>query len=63
LDSLQAVFSGQLKIILVNTQSTGDDLSKVQGFFSKWKARTGKKLSLPAVVNGRLICFSPENDK
>jgi thiol-disulfide isomerase/thioredoxin len=55
LDSLQAVFPGQLKIILVNTQSTGDDLSKVQGFFSKWKARTGKRLSLPAVVNDTIM--------
>lgn len=55
LDSLQSEFGGQLKIILVNTRSTRDDLSKVQGVFSKWKTRTGKGLSLPTVVNDTIM--------
>jgi thiol-disulfide isomerase/thioredoxin len=51
MDSLQAVFGAQLKIILVSSRSTGDDLSKLKTFFTKWEARTGRSLSLTTVVN------------
>jgi thiol-disulfide isomerase/thioredoxin len=50
MDSLQSVFSEDLKILLVNTRGTGDDLSRVEAFLARYKARTGKELSLTTVV-------------
>jgi thiol-disulfide isomerase/thioredoxin len=46
IDSLQSTFVGDLKVILVNSRSTGDDLSKVQAFLIKWKSRTGRSIGL-----------------
>ena len=54
LDSLQTLFPDQLKIILVNTKSTGDDISKVQAFFTRWQSKKGK-FSLPSVVNDTIL--------
>lgn len=51
MDSLQQLFGDQLKVLLVNNKNTRDDLSKVQAFFEKWKARTGRPLSLTTIVN------------
>jgi thiol-disulfide isomerase/thioredoxin len=51
LDSLQIAFKDKLQIILVNTRSTGDNRLKVQAFFDRWEKRTGKKLSLPTLVD------------
>lgn len=51
MDSLQKAFGKELKVLLVNNKSTGDDLSRVQEFFKKWQARTGSKLNLTAIVN------------
>lgn len=51
MDSLQQLFGDQLKVLLVNNKNTRDDLSKVQAFFQKWQARTGKPLSLTTIVN------------
>jgi len=51
MDSLQTAFGDKVKIILVNTKSTGDNLSKIQTFFQKWESRTGRPLSLPTVIN------------
>lgn len=46
IDSLQSTFPGDLKVILVNSRSTGDSLSRVQAFLNKWKSRTGRTLGL-----------------
>ena len=54
MDSLQAVFGEEVKILLVNQKNTRDDLSKVQSFFAKYKARTGEELRLTTVVNDTL---------
>ncbi len=54
MDSLQSAFGDQVKILLVNSKSTRDDLLKVQAFFTKYKARTGKELCLTTVVNDTL---------
>jgi thiol-disulfide isomerase/thioredoxin len=51
MDSLQAVFGAQLKILLVNSRNTGDDLSKLKTFFTRWQTRTGKSLSLTTAIN------------
>jgi len=50
MDSLQSEFNDDLKVLLVNTKNTGDDLSKVQGFLAGYKTRIGKELKLITIV-------------
>jgi len=54
-DSLQAAFGDRLKIVLVNSRSTGDNVSKVQAFFKKWEDRTKKKLGLITVAEDTVL--------
>lgn len=39
MDSLQKAFCNNLKVLLVNNRSTGDDFAMVQAFFKKWQQR------------------------
>lgn len=50
LDSLQKFFENDLKIFLVNSKETRDNLQKVSLFYKNWELRTGKNLDLPSVV-------------
>ncbi len=51
MDSLQGKFDGKLKILLVNSKITGDDVTKVRAFFERWEKKYGKVLRLASAVN------------
>lgn len=49
IEKLQQEFSNEVQFLLVNAKSTMDDSVKTRQFFSKWKTRYGKALSLRSV--------------
>lgn len=49
IEKLQEQFSDEVQFLLVNAKSTIDDSVKTREFFSKWKTRYGKTLSLRSV--------------
>lgn len=52
LDSLQRRFKNEgLQVLLVNTKATSDSKEKIYTFFEKRRAPSGKKYSLPSIVN------------
>ena len=54
LDSLQKSFGRNLKLLLVNNKSTGDNLAKVQALFKRMKEHTGKTIALTTILNDTL---------
>lgn len=50
LDSLQQQFGAQLKVILVNSRSTGDDADKIIAFFTKRKNSNGRPFQFPLLI-------------
>jgi hypothetical protein len=41
--------------LLVNSQNSKDDKSKVDNFYRKWQQRAGSKLALPSVIDDTLL--------
>lgn len=56
LDSLHQQFGNQFNILMVNPKESGDDAAKLQQFFAKRQALTGKAFTLP-VVWGDTMAF------
>lgn len=50
LQALQQDFTGQLQVLLVNADTTGDDEKKVAAFFEKRRQKDGSPYTLPSVV-------------
>jgi len=57
MDSLQNEFKGNLKILLVNTQSklTGDNIQKINTTLQKLYIRTGINITMPIVYNNESL--------
>lgn len=51
MDSLQVLFGDRVKILLVNSRSTGDDVKKIGDFFEKRKRLYGKGFGLETAFN------------
>ena len=49
-DSLQQEFKNDIRIFLVNSKPTGDDMAKITSFFKKREARTGLINNLPLIT-------------
>jgi thiol-disulfide isomerase/thioredoxin len=55
MDSLQQHYPGQVQVLLVNAKNTGDDEKKIQAFFEKRKASSGRPYALPSVISDTLL--------
>ena len=51
LDSLQAKFKDRLQVLLVNNPKSGDDEKKINELLEKKRTPSGKKFSLPIILN------------
>ena len=49
LDSLHQQFGNQFNILMVNPKESGDNAAKIEQFFAKRQALTGKAFTLPVV--------------
>lgn len=50
LDELQKRFKNRVKILLVNSASTGDDSSKIKAYYQRWNRKKETGLSLSTII-------------
>ena len=55
LDSLQSLYPGRVRFLLVNAASTKDDRKLVEAYYEGWKKRYGKPLSLSTLVGDSIL--------
>lgn len=55
MDSMQTLYPGRVRFLLVNAASTQDDRNRVEAYYETWRKRYGSALSLSTLVGDSIL--------